>query len=142
MHSLRQPGSSGRGAIAEVGEVAFGAAGQVFVVARHRVDAVLVAAPGRAVAVVELLERAGLVGVIAQAEDRAGQVVEEGAGLAVPFQVALGDIACGEHDHGAGSRWGCRLGSILGQGIRGRQERNGQHEPQGELCGEAVQERR
>ena len=117
-----------RGAVAKIGKVAFGAAGQILMVAGHRIDAIFVPPPGRAKAVVELLQRPLLVGNVANGEDCARQVIEQCAGIGVPFKVALGDVP-GRNHHGV-FRLAGRPGRPCGGGVRDRPAKESQRRQQ------------
>ena len=88
------------GGRSEVAEVAAGPTGQVVVVARGRAGAALVAAPGRVIAVGELAGRAGVVDIVAEGGDGAGQPVEQLGGGLIATGGTPGDIPRGQQRGG------------------------------------------
>ena len=89
---------AGRGS--EVGVVAGGIGRVVVVVPGGGPRARAVPSPGRAVAGVELGQRARVVDVVAQREDGAGDAVEQRRGLLVVVAAALRDVAGADEDLG------------------------------------------
>ena len=81
------------GGLPEVPEIPLGIFRVVLVVARGGPGAVLEAAPGGIVALVEVLGRPVRVGIVAQGEDRTGDATDElGRGL-VALAAAIGYVA-------------------------------------------------
>ena len=123
---------------AEVGEVPARTRRVVFVVSRHRERAVEQATPRRAVDLLELAERAGLVLIVAEGQHRVGVHAEQEVGGGHPLTLRgrravrrrAGDVAC-HADDGIGRRRGRHLAEVavrrLGRGALER--RAGEREP-------------
>src|SRR5215212_8178332 len=89
--------------VAEVLEVGFGPFGPVVVVARDGPGALLELAPGRIVALGELLSCSMLVGEVAHGEDRgAVDVLDEPGGCLVALAAAVGDVTRRYNHHSPG----------------------------------------